>query len=116
MDSRIKDFLDEIDRGCKAGPFLEKKKELASQIKKGGEFQKKLNLYKALGNETRFLIYSLLQEDPLCTCALAQIMDLSEGNITHHLKKLEKAGLIFGNKQGRFTVYYTKEKLLELMG
>ena len=34
-----------------------------------------------------------------------------EGSITHHIKKLDDAGLIIGRNKGHFIIYYTTENL-----
>ncbi|MHA1681501.1 MAG: ArsR/SmtB family transcription factor [Promethearchaeota archaeon] len=115
MENKIQDFLKEINCGWEANVFLERGKTQIEEIKKSQDFKEKLQLYNALGNKTRYLIYSLLQDKPSCTCALAQLLGMSEGSITHHLKKLEKAGLIFGTKKGRFTIYFTKKNFLEMI-
>ncbi|MHA1999683.1 MAG: ArsR/SmtB family transcription factor [Promethearchaeota archaeon] len=72
-----------------------------------------LSIHKALSNNLRFLIYNLLKEDGLCTCALSVILDKPEGSLSHHIKILENAGLIIGQRKGRFTVYYTRENLIK---
>lgn len=115
MKKRIQVFLDEMKYSCKAGPFIEKSKKFMREMLNDEEFKNELQFHRALGNETRLLIYKLLEQEPQCTCSLAEILEMSEGSITHHLKKLEAAGLVFGKRQGRFTVYYTKEKLVELI-
>ena len=112
--TKIQDFLDEINCGCKADEFIKNMKSRIENIKTSKEFTESLAFHEALGNIYRLLIYSILKDEPLCTCSLAEILALSEGSISHHIKKLEKAGLVFGKRQGRFTIYYTKSKFLEL--
>jgi ArsR family transcriptional regulator len=55
----------------------------------------------------------MLANESLCTCALAQIFEMTEGSVSHHLKKLEQAGLIIGQKKGRYTMYSTKVYFLK---
>jgi len=56
-------------------------------------------------------IYQLIQKGELTNGALAKILSLSEGSITHHIKKLDDAGLIIGRNKGHFIIYYTTEGL-----
>lgn len=66
-------------------------------------------MHNALSHELRYAIYRLFEKEELCTCALAEIVQMSEPTITHHLKILSDAGLIIAEKRGLFTVYFTKE-------
>jgi ArsR family transcriptional regulator len=54
----------------------------------------------------RLLVYMLNQPDQeACTCELAPLVDLSEPTISHHLKKLEGAGLVVKERRG-MSVHY----------
>ncbi|MHA1340130.1 MAG: ArsR/SmtB family transcription factor [Promethearchaeota archaeon] len=109
----LNDFLKLINLDIDPNEFRKQKKRLAEEIKSKEEFNKELIFHQALSNNTRLLIYKLLVNEPLCTCAIAEILGLSKGTITHHLKLLEKANLIIGRKKGYFTIYYTREHLLK---
>ncbi len=112
MESRIEDFVKTFcsKEQC-SKEFISKKKETVNKIRESEEFKSKLKRYSALSNEKRFLIYSLIKKGEMCNCVLAKLVGLSEGSITHHIKKLEEADLVIGRNKGHFTVYYTREKL-----
>jgi ArsR family transcriptional regulator len=49
-----------------------------------------------------------------CVCELEAILDKSQPSISHHLRELEKAGLIRGWKKGKYTYYnLVKEEFKE---
>lgn len=66
-------------------------------------------LFKALGDETRLgIVGSLLARgDTLCACEIeAQVKDLSQPTISHHLRLLREAGLVVAERRGTW-VHYT---------
>ncbi len=110
---RVQEFLNEFEPGCLKAPFIEKKRALLHAIRDGKDFKGDLAYHTALSNDIRLLIYNMLAHESLCTCALAQILEMTEGSVSHHLKKLEQAQLIIGQKKGRYTMYSTKVNFLK---
>jgi DNA-binding transcriptional ArsR family regulator len=108
----IQDYINSCMCGTDADSFIKNLRKKAETIKSDEEFIQNLKIYEALGNENRFLIYKLLEQKELCTCVIAEILQMSQGTITHHLKKLIDSGLIVGKKSGYFTIYYTKKNFL----
>lgn len=111
MNTRIEDFLKACDSSRNSSEFIDENKELATSITQSEEFIRELKQYSALANKHRLLIYHLLEMGEQCNCSLSKIIGLSEGSITHHIKKLEEAGLIVGRNKGHFTIYYTAVNL-----
>jgi len=85
---------------------LKKKKE---DILSTVNFKEKVNYHKALGHESRYLIYNLIKRKEMCICELNVIVDLTQPTISHHVKILEQANLIEGIKSGKFTHYQIKK-------
>jgi len=110
---RFEKYVQEVEDNTTCVQFLEETRQIVSQIKNNKVIMEEWKLYKALSNLKRFTIYKLLKHKPMCTCALAKIFSVSDGTITHHLKILEKAGLIMGKKEGYFTKYYTKSNMIK---
>lgn len=71
---------------------------------------------KALGDESRFRILSLLLAHDLCVRALARRLELSESAVSQHLKVLREAGLVRGEKRGYFTHYAVERERLHELG
>jgi len=61
--------------------------------------------FKALSNNARLEILLLLREKRLCVNALANRLDVSQPAVSQHLKVLENAGLVKGNKIGNRVHY-----------
>jgi ArsR family transcriptional regulator len=64
--------------------------------------------FKALGDPVRLRLMSLIasrEGGEVCVCELTEGFDLSGPTISHHLKVLREAGLIFGERRGTW-VYY----------
>lgn len=63
---------------------------------------------KALADPARLQLVSYLLDQPqleACTCDLAPFLNLSEPTVSHHLKKLEKAGIVEKERRG-MNVHY----------
>lgn len=64
---------------------------------------------KALADPARLRLLSLMMaNDSLeaCTCDLTEALQLSQPTVSHHLKKLTEAGLVFAHrKEGPWTYY-----------
>jgi len=64
-----------------------------------------VQMLKAIADETRFSLLSLLLTHDLCVGALARHLGVSEAAVSQHLKHLRKAGLVKGEKRGYWTHY-----------
>ena len=113
MGNKIEDFLAIIKNDCSSNEFIEDYKNLLKKINEDEDIDQEIKIFKALANKIRLEIIRLLNKGPLCTCALANIFGLSEGSVNRHLKILEDAGLIFGKKNGYFTLYYNRDKFFK---
>ena len=69
-------------------------------------------LLKALADETRMKILTLLLGHSYYVRALAQSLKLSEATISQHLKVLREAGLLVGKRHGYFMHYDVKRSAL----
>jgi len=115
-ENRFQNYINEVELEVSCEKFLEVNKNILESIKNSQKYQKEFDIYNALGNELRFLIYKILENKPMCVCALARIFGKPDSSITYHLKILQEADLIIGKKQGYFTIYYTKNILLKDLG
>jgi ArsR family transcriptional regulator, lead/cadmium/zinc/bismuth-responsive transcriptional repressor len=63
-------------------------------------------LFKAIADENRAKItYALCQDEELCVCDIANIIDASVANASHHLRKLHKHGIVKYRKEGKLVFY-----------
>lgn len=74
---------------------LDEQLELATQI------------FNLSGNAARLKILFLLhKEEKMCPCDLSDILDISVGGVSQHLRKLKDGGLVQSKKVGQ-TVFYS---------
>ena len=72
---------------------------------------------KAIADETRMKMLTLLLRHSFCVRGLARRLGLTEATISQHLKVLREAGLLVGEKRGYFMHYDVERSLLcELAG
>ena len=64
-------------------------------------------LFRALADPARVRIVNALatSDDPVCVCELIEPLRLSQGTVSHHLKKLTDAGLLERAQRGRWAYY-----------
>lgn len=70
---------------------------------------------KAIGDETRMKILTLLLRHSYCVRALAHELNLTEATISQHLKVLREAGMLVGKKRGYFMHYDVKRSVLHAL-
>jgi ArsR family transcriptional regulator len=82
------------------------------------EAKKRGKFYKALGDETRQRMLSLLQSREMCVCELITALSMTQPTTSHHLKILEEANLVKSRKEGKWVFYgITNHKLVtQLLG
>lgn len=74
------------------------------------------NFFKGFADETRLKIVSLLWLEDLCMCEIVDALNGASSTISHHLKIMEKGGIIQSRKEGKFTIYrLNKEKLESIL-
>jgi ArsR family transcriptional regulator, arsenate/arsenite/antimonite-responsive transcriptional repressor len=70
---------------------------------------------KALSDDTRLKLFTMLLNSDCCVGALARHLGVTEANISQHLQILRKAGLVVGEKRGYWTHYsVVREKLSDM--
>ncbi len=63
-------------------------------------------LFKALGDETRSkILYLLSLEKEICVCHIAEILDSSISNISHHLRLLRAYNIVKYRRIGKNVLY-----------
>lgn len=70
---------------------------------------------KAIADQKRLKLLTLLLKQDYCVGALAQHLDISKSAVSQHLKVLREAGFVIGEKRGYWVHYSVQEdKLIEL--
>ncbi|KIQ93365.1 HTH-type transcriptional repressor AseR [Anoxybacillus thermarum] len=63
------------------------------------------NMLKLLGDKTRLMIISILNETDCCVCELVDILQMSQPAISQHLRKLKDNGLVKETKKAQWVFY-----------
>jgi len=66
---------------------------------------------KALGEETRLRILRLLFKEPLSVNEISERLDVSQYNVSKHLRIMREAGLLEVEKDGKQRLYSVVEDL-----
>jgi DNA-binding transcriptional ArsR family regulator len=73
---------------------------------------------KAIADPARLRVLSLLltaETGEACTCDLVEPLGLSQPTVTHHLRKLADAGIVTGERRGKWTYYRLEPVALEAL-
>jgi ArsR family transcriptional regulator len=77
-------------------------KELADEYLGSFDFERRSRLYGALADKNRLNILQLLTFREMCVCELTAALNITQPNMTYHVKKLEGAGLVQREKRGKW--------------
>ncbi len=77
-------------------------KELTDEYLGGLDFESRSRLYSALADKNRLNILQLLTFREMCVCELTAALNITQPNMTYHVKKLESAGLVQREKRGKW--------------
>ena len=80
---------------------------LAAPLLSDEEAEATATLFRALADPARVRIVNALAttDEPVCVCELIGPLGLSQGTVSHHLKKLTDAGLLEREQRGRWAYY-----------
>lgn len=67
--------------------------------------ENQVNVFKALSDKNRLLILDMLSCGEMCACDIEEVLGLSQSTISHHMKILQQAKLVTGNKVGKWMHY-----------
>lgn len=62
-------------------------------------------VFKAFCNENRLEVLNLLCEGEKCACVLRRAIDISQPNLSHHMKILVDSGIVIARQEGKWTHY-----------
>lgn len=91
---------------CEIFYYDEEKVNRLKATIKAEDIEKTVRIFKALADETRMKIaYALCQENELCVCDVANIIDSTTATASHHLRLLRNMGLAKSRKEGKLVFY-----------
>jgi len=79
--------------------------------------QAELDVLSALSSETRYTLVRVLVAagEKLCVCELNAVVDVTESGLSHALSTLADAGLVEGQKDGRWKKYRATNRAVTLI-
>lgn len=66
--------------------------------------------FKALSDETRLRILSLVWDSELCVCEIEKSLGLTQSNASRHLTLLKNAGILSSSKRAQWAYYRLSDK------
>lgn len=72
-------------------------------------------MLKALGEPTRYRIFSSLLARKHCVRSLSKKLGITESAISQHLKVMKEAGLVYGEKYGYHVHYLPSQNALDTL-
>jgi len=83
------------------------------------DYRNDARIFKALADENRLQILTLLQKGELCACHLLEELNITQPTLSHHMKLLCDSGIVNYRKEGKWMHYSIspdgKEKLTALI-
>jgi ArsR family transcriptional regulator len=62
-------------------------------------------LFKALADQTRLRLISLIGDDEVCVCFFVEVLRINQPKISRHLAYLRRAGVVSARREGKWIHY-----------
>jgi ArsR family transcriptional regulator len=72
-----------------------------------------VDMFKALAEENRLRIFSLLIENEMCVCELEECLKMTQSNVSRHLTALKNSGLLDSYKKAQWVYYKVSDTFKE---
>lgn len=72
-----------------------------------------VNIFKAMGDETRLQILLLLNSKNVCAKGISKHIGISEAAVSQHIKILKQSNIITGHKEGYYIIYNINKDVLQ---
>ena len=69
-------------------------------------YEKLASFFKIVGDPTRCMIISILQENEMCVGDISNVLSMTKSSISHQLSKMKEKGVVKSRKEGK-EVYYS---------
>jgi DNA-binding transcriptional ArsR family regulator len=76
-------------------------------------FSTLLNFFKVLGNETRLKLVGFLANEELSVGELAELLNVKEPTVSHHLAMMKELGLVDFRAEGNVRIYWLETAVLQ---
>ncbi len=104
-ETEIKATLSKCEDVADVDIFFDQLSILRENLKQEKFTDDLTKFFSALANKKRIMIINILKKKDRCVCEIEAVLDESQPAVSHHLRILEKSGLVKGWKKGKFTHY-----------
>jgi ArsR family transcriptional regulator len=112
LELRLSRYLRDIAQVPYTSPTSHKA-VLSANMTDEEELTPLLKVLKAIAEPKRLQIMLLLNEGtPRCLCELEIVLNVSQPTITHHIKKLEEAGIIETRREQKWLLCSLKDRVV----
>ena len=80
--------------------------EVVQKMPDENTFNRLADLFKLIGDTTRCRILFALDQNEMCVCDLANVLNMTKSSVSHQLANLRKSSVVRCRKSGK-EVYYT---------
>jgi DNA-binding transcriptional ArsR family regulator len=106
VDQRLQRLIESnVCQGDSLTDYKEELKALARQEADQKETRDLSRVFKALSDPKRLGILRLLDVREMCVCELMVALDMTQPNLSHHIKILEREGFVEKRKEGKWTFF-----------
>ncbi len=106
VDQRLQRLIESnVCQGDSLTDYKEELKTLARQTADEKETRDLSRVFKALSDPKRLKILRLLDVREMCVCELMVALDMTQPNLSHHIKILEREGFVEKRKEGKWTFF-----------
>lgn len=93
---------------------LEKADKAVKEPKRELSIQEAILVFRALGDESRMEILSLLEKQELCAMELLQRVSIVQSTLSHHMKVLTESGLVNCRRDNKRIYYSVSAERMEM--
>ena len=79
------------------------------------ELKEYAQVFKALGDETRLKILTMLTKGKTCACYILEEFHFTQPTLSYHMKQLTDSGLVNAEKKGKWVYYSINKERVELL-
>jgi ArsR family transcriptional regulator len=113
IDERLRRLVkSDVCNADNARQYKDELMELADSVATPEELRRRSRYFKALSDEKRLRILKLLGIRDMCVCELSIALNVSQPNLSHHLKILENEMIVERMKRGKWVYYSLRDDVV----
>jgi ArsR family transcriptional regulator len=72
-----------------------------------------IHIFKALSEESRLRILTLLMEREMCVCEIETCLNMTQSNASRHLTVLKQSGILFSYRKAQWAYYRISDNFIK---